>query len=97
MVKGGQEVCASLMPMLGHRFTDYKQRHPGVPVLWPLQPSPASDRVRAGSREVATVIFLAIISKVRNVPSNTNMGTVSWNQGGGYIHLLLALLSLLFL
>lgn len=52
--------------------------------------------VRVGSREAAAVVFRAITSKVRNVTPSTKMGTVSWNQGGDYIALLLGLSSLHF-
>lgn len=44
--------------------------------------------VRVGSREAAAVVFRAITSEVRNAPPSTNMGTVSWNQGGDYVALL---------
>lgn len=34
-----------------------QKRHPGVPVLQSLQPSPASQGAAAGSREGATAVF----------------------------------------
>lgn len=46
----------------------------------PLQPSPASDGAQAGSREGATVIFLATISRVRDVPPNANLSPEGWER-----------------
>lgn len=57
MVKGRQEACASLMPILCHRFADYRRGILGVPGLQSLQPSPASDGAPAGSRDAATAVF----------------------------------------
>lgn len=49
------------------------------PVLQSLQPGPASDGAPAGSREAATVVFGASISKVMNVPPPK----LTWGQRAG--------------
>lgn len=85
MVKGRQEARASLMPILCHRFTGYRRDILVSRSCSPSSPAPPLRGQQQAAGREQLLSLGAIISKVMNVPPNTNMRTMSWNQEREYI------------